>query len=641
MVGVPGLVWAFPAAFLCLMLSTRAAAADALGNGSAGAAVAAAAFLLPLWYTTPPGRIAWDRHKWLLLTVQVVVTYAPFVFFGERWALGLSGLLGGLLLLTLPARVSWLLFGAAVAVEAVLRLWVLSPYPVDGNQFLSIVFVAPIDMALPLFGLVRLGDLVTELRAARTTLAGQAVTRERLDAAVRLGTAVGDRLQVVTARAGSALTMLSRSADEARAALVDAATLARQATEQVRQVVAGKLADRGPEASRVGNTIAPRLALLVLIVNLLVLGAHHVVIVTDVAADPATRAAGTVAIVGIVIIQLYHSLAGRDGRRPRAWPLTLTVQVLLLGALIVAAMGNRDMSGTALGSFPAASALLLIRGRWAWPAFIAIATANGVQWVLMYPGDVAVGLYLAGGSTAIGFGVYGLSRLTDLAEELELVRRDLAREAVQRERVRVAQDSHDVLGLGLSAVALKCDLAVKLIGRDDARAAAEIRTLAQLAERTRIELDKITAGGSALSFVAELDTAAALLGSIGIEVKRSLPAPTPSLPDDLDQVMATVLREAVTNVLRHSPATRCWVELSIRDRAFVLCIANDGVDGRAAGTAARCGGNGLLNLADRVRALGGSLHAGRSGDLYELVVTVAAEADVQNAHGARASRMHG
>ncbi len=627
----PRLVWVFPAAFLCLMLPARIGVAFGLGTGVAGAVMAAVLFALPLLYTVPWGRVIWARYTWWLLAVQVVLTYLPFVMFGQKWAVGLSGLLGGLLLLTLPARVSWPLFAAVVAIEGVLRIGVLGVYPTGGMQFTSHVFVVPIDMALPLYGLVRLSDLVVDLRAARTGLMVLAVTQERLRATVRLREAIGDRMESVVARGAAALTAVSAAADQARAHLAEAAGLARQAAEQVRQVVAEDRRDFGPAPPRDrGHTVAPRLALLVLVVDLVVIGGHHVVIVMDAAVTAAARSIGVFAVVAIVLLQLRHSLAGRPGARPRAWPWTLALQVLLLVVLVAATLGDARISGIGMAAFPAGSALLLLTGWWAWLAFTVISAGVGVHWVLLYP-DPASATYIAAVAAATGLAVYGLSRLTDLAEELETARRDLASAAADQERLRVAQDSHDLLGLGLAAVALKCDLAGRLIGRDDARARAEMDAVLLLAAQTRSEMLKVTAGGHDLSLAAEVAAARQLLTSTGVDVDVD-PADVAGLllPEQVDAVLATVLREAVTNMLRHARATRCGIHLRKDADGIELRVTNDGVGKPSPDrTQQRGGGRGLPSLTARVAAMGGRLATRSGANEFDLTVRVPLSSEVR------------
>lgn len=602
-----------PLAFLCLLVPARAGAAVALGNGATGAAMTVALFALPLLYTVPRGRVIWDGHPRSLLAAQAVLTFLPFALFGRTWAVGLSGLLGGLLLLTLRPRVGWALFAAVVAAEAVLRLGVFGAYPQGGAQFVSAVFVVPIDTALPLFGLVRLADLVRELRAARTERARLAVAQERSRAVARLRAAVGGRLETVAEQARDAMAVLSRSPEQARASLAEAARVARQAAEEVRHTARDR-PDPGPSAPpRTGNTVAPRLALLVLLVDLLVYAGHHLVIVADAASGAAATAAGMAATLGIVALQLYHSLAGR------AWRVTFPVQVLLLLVLVAATTGDEHISGIGMAAFPAGSALLVLSGRWAWAVFGAVAASVGVHWLLLYPAGFAVAGFLVGVAASTGLAVYGLSRLTDLAERLEATRRELARAAVERERLRVAQDTHDLLGLGLSAVALKCDLARRLIGRDDARARGEAGALVRLAAQARADIRAVTTGGHGLSLHAELAAARELLASTGMDV-RVRASPHRSLPADVDGVLATVLREAVTNVLRHARATRCEIQVVRHGGSVTLRVTNDGGTGGA--PQQRTGGQGLANLATRAAALGGHVGSCAHGDDFELTVRI-------------------
>jgi two-component system, NarL family, sensor histidine kinase DesK len=362
------------------------------------------------------------------------------------------------------------------------------------------------------------------------------------------------------------------------------------------------------------------------VVDLSAFAGHHVVIVTDAAAGVAAKAVGTASIAGIVVLQLYHSLAGRAGTRPRGWGLTLAVQVLLLVTLVAATIGDEDTSAIGMAGFPAGSALLLLTGWWAWLAFTVLAASVGVHWVLLYPAQMDVAVYLTGVAAATGLAVYGLSRLTDLAETLAATRRELARAAVDRERLRVAQDTHDLLGLGLSAVALKCDLAGRLIGRDDAKAHHEMEALLRLAAQARAEIQAVTTGEHGLSLHAELAAAREALASAGVDVDIRTEPARARLPERADAVLATVLREAVTNVLRHAEARRCEIELVATADAVCLRVSNDGAASapkeRASGPARRRGGHGLANLTARARALGGRLGTHTEGDRFELTVRV-------------------
>jgi two-component system sensor histidine kinase DesK len=571
----PRLVWAIPTAFLCLLLPARAGVAVDHGNGATGAGIACALFALPLLYTLPSGRAVWDRHRWWLLSAQTVLTYVPFLIYGQTWVLGLSGLLGGLVLLAVRAPVSWLLFGAILAIEGAIRIGVYGGYPGTGAQSYTWVFVVPIDMALPLFGLVRLSDLVVDLRAARTELARLAVTRERLQAAGRLRAAIGDHLEAVTARSAAALQELPLNLDRARAHLADAGGLARQAAQQVRQTVTDTEPEPepgpGPPALwRTGRMVAPRLAMLVLVVDLGAYAIHHVMIVFDSPSGPGLIVAAVVAVGAIVALQLHHSLGGRPGGRPRGWRVTLPVQSLLPFTEFV----NASLLG--LPAFPAGSALLLLRGWLAGVAFAVISSSMAAYWLVLQPGDVDGVVYLVGLTTSTGLAVYGLSRLRDLAEEQETIGRDLSRAAVERERLRVGQDTHDLLGLGLSAIALKCDLAGRLIGRDDARAQTELHKLLRLAAQASADIRAVTAGELGLSMRTELAAARDVLGTAGVRVEVTTTG-AESLPASVDAVLATVLREAITNVLRHSRATWCDIDLRADAVNVSLGIVNDGV----------------------------------------------------------------
>ena len=128
-------------------------------------------------------------------------------------------------------------------------------------------------------------------------------------------------------------------------------------------------------------------------------------------------------------------------------------------------------------------------------------------------------VFLTLDGAALGLLVYGLTRLAQLAVQLENLRGELARKAVAGERLRVARDTHDLLGLGLSAIAMKADLIGKLIDRGDARAGEEIAELARICATARADVRLVTGEARDLPLDAELAAARDVLASAGIDVR--------------------------------------------------------------------------------------------------------------------------
>jgi two-component system sensor histidine kinase DesK len=138
-----------------------------------------------------------------------------------------------------------------------------------------------------------------------------------------------------------------------------------------------------------------------------------------------------------------------------------------------------------------------------------------------------------------------------------------------------------------------------------------------------------------------LAAAGQLLTSTGIDVEiRATDVEIRGLPEQVGAVLATVLREAVTNVLRHALATRCEIRLSKDAEGIRLTVTNDGVETPSSGrTRQRRGGRGLPNLTARVAAIGGRLVTRTTGSRFELTVLVPAgtasepPASVRDANG--------
>ncbi|HEV2634920.1 MAG TPA: sensor histidine kinase [Actinocrinis sp.] len=193
--------------------------------------------------------------------------------------------------------------------------------------------------------------------------------------------------------------------------------------------------------------------------------------------------------------------------------------------------------------------------------------------------------------------------------ELDRSRHVQASLAVAQERLRFSRDLHDVVGRALSVVALKSELAAQLARRGREQAVEEMLEVHRIAQESLAELRAVVGGYRTADLHVELSGARSLLASAGIECRvigdgGRLPAP-------VQGVFGWVVREATTNVLRHSEARSCTITLRADAAGVTLTMENDGVLAPPGAEAARArSGNGLTGLAERIADCGGSLAAG-------------------------------
>jgi two-component system sensor histidine kinase DesK len=171
--------------------------------------------------------------------------------------------------------------------------------------------------------------------------------------------------------------------------------------------------------------------------------------------------------------------------------------------------------------------------------------------------------------------------------------------ATVAERERIARDLHDVLGHTLSMITLKAELAGKLLTTDPARAAAEIADVEQTARRALAEVREAVGGYRAQGLKAELARARQTLFSANVELDAG--EPPRNIPPGEETVLALIVREAVTNIVRHAQATECRVRFVTAKDQILLIIKDNG-----RGTVTK-EGNGLRGMRERAEALGGEL----------------------------------
>nr|WP_237519747.1 histidine kinase [Streptomyces sp. HUCO-GS316] len=228
---------------------------------------------------------------------------------------------------------------------------------------------------------------------------------------------------------------------------------------------------------------------------------------------------------------------------------------------------------------------------------------------------------------SIGLISFALSRLGDLVFDLHRRRAESAWVAVSKERLRFTQDLHDLLSYSLSAITLKSELAHRLIGANDQRASQELSEALEITRRTLADVRAVVSGNRTMFLSKEVALTSRVLASADIE------AIVEGDFDDLDprvsSVFAVVLREAVTNVLRHSRSTRCEIRMechsACKGRRIRLTVVNDGaagplssLDTRPPGPGTPRRGSGLDNLTARMEAVGGTLCHGVEGDWFRL-----------------------
>jgi two-component system sensor histidine kinase DesK len=224
------------------------------------------------------------------------------------------------------------------------------------------------------------------------------------------------------------------------------------------------------------------------------------------------------------------------------------------------------------------------------------------------------------------FAMRGTRYLISVNAELVEARDERARNAVAEERVRFARDLHDLLGHSLSLIALKSELAGRLVERDPTRARAEIADVEAAARGALAEVREAVSGYRTVSLGQALAEARSALSAAGITLRA--PAPGISLPGTVDAVLGWVVRETTTNVLRHSEARTMTVALRPLDDEVVLTVTDDG----RGTTAPR--GTGLSGLAERVEALGGRMETG-SGEHGGFRLTAALPLTATDRVGAR------
>ena len=301
----------------------------------------------------------------------------------------------------------------------------------------------------------------------------------------------------------------------------------------------------------------------------------------------AYTALGTALFAG-----LYFGALGCEKKR---W------QLVALGAMVVVGVLYAPSNVGACCFFIFAAALLpyILENEAAVLAAIGvIAAIVGLETWLLHL-SVWFALYAIGLSVVVGGTNIYFAQRTRMYYKLKTANAEIEHLAKVAERERIARDLHDVLGHTLSVIILKSELAGKLIDRDPQRAKAEIADVERTSREALAEVRSTIRGYRANNLRSELKQATAALETAGVAVNSQLAEV--SLTPVQESVVALVVREAVTNVVRHAAAHNCLLRLMPQNGNCLLEIHDDG---RGSGANE---GHGLRGMRERIEALGGTL----------------------------------
>jgi two-component system sensor histidine kinase DesK len=301
-------------------------------------------------------------------------------------------------------------------------------------------------------------------------------------------------------------------------------------------------------------------------------------------------AIAALAFVRVVTVAMKHPWRNRTVR-----------QTAVVVGIAIALPVLVDADWQIIGFLPVAALTVSLRPRYGLLAALAVLAVLTVERGLLGVNGAA---FLTLQDLLTGMTLAGIIVLVAFVEELFAARAEIARLAVTAERSRFARDLHDTLGHNLSAIALKSELALRLLDADPVRTRTELLDVHDIARESLRDVRTVVKGYRRDSLERELSGVQSVLVSAGVRCEIS--PLTVGLPGPVEEALAWAVREAATNLLRHSVASRCDITVDVTDTSVRLTVVNDGAGQAEPDTH---GGSGLAGLTERLHPLGGRLTA--------------------------------
>ncbi len=341
-----------------------------------------------------------------------------------------------------------------------------------------------------------------------------------------------------------------------------------------------------------------------------------------------------------VFVAGYLTLVFRTGRSERNGTALLVLALLCVesGALVLV-MGREWLVLFVYVAIASGAALPLRLACWTIPG--ASALMAGAALIVPDGKVFLVGLLVP--ALLGGFAMTGVRELVRTTIALREARATVAQLAANEERLRLARDLHDLLGHSLSLITLKSELAGRMLPGQPELAARQVADIEQVSRQAMTDVREAVSGYRRPRLGSEIAGARVALAAAGVHADLPAEPGLADVPEESESALAWALREAVTNVVRHSGAGRCTVELLRRRTVdgrpvLELSVEDDGSGGPAPHGDSRYRGdsqgdsryrggppgdspygNGLTGLTERLHAAGGALEAGPTGQGFRLV----------------------
>ncbi len=333
--------------------------------------------------------------------------------------------------------------------------------------------------------------------------------------------------------------------------------------------------------------------------------------------QPGVCTALGVAAVGVLVEYVRITAACMPGllRSTLArWEIPVAVAVAVGVWWVAVATSPLSIGWVLPASLVEAAVVPMLRGWWRWAVALGGGVPVAASGVLFADAAVDWPVWVVFAATMTP--IAALSNflqvwLWSLVRQLDEARQVAAELAVAEERLRFAAELHDIQGHHLQAIALKGELAARLVGHDDEAARTQATEVSELARTALRETRAVVHGYRRSSLSTEINNAVDILRAAGINA--TVRGSATEVPPPLQPLFGVLVREGTTNILRHSAAAECQLTVEVDNGRVRVELTNDG-----AGATDPNPGSGLQGLKERFATVGGVVRARRDTNTFHL-----------------------